>query len=103
MWQVAGWKDYGRAPLPRSLSLFGQILDILVDRITSGIYPPHSQLPPENSLAVEFGVSRATIHSAIDILASRGLVLRRQRGLALLSACSSGSANRSVSSLLFPN
>lgn len=65
-------------PLLRSPSLSGQILDILIERISGGMYPPHSQLPPENNLAVEFGVSRATIRSAIDILASRGLVMRRQ-------------------------
>jgi len=46
--------------LVRSASLADQVLDILVERIRSREYPPESQLPPENDLATEFNVSRAT-------------------------------------------
>jgi GntR family transcriptional regulator len=62
----------------RSPSLSDQILEILVERIESGLYPPSTQIPPENTLASEFGVSRATIRSALRALASRGLVIRKQ-------------------------
>lgn len=62
----------------RNASLADQVLEILVERIRSGMYPPESQLPPENELAAEFNVSRATVRSAIGALAARGLVVRRQ-------------------------
>lgn len=61
----------------RVASLAAQILDILSDRIRRGIYPVGGQLPTENQLAAEFGVSRATIRSAMTALAQQGLVARR--------------------------
>lgn len=65
-------------PLARGTSLSDQVLDILIKRIRDGEYQPESQLPPENDLAAEFGVSRATVRTAISTLAARGLVVRRQ-------------------------
>lgn len=65
-----------RAPV-RGTSLAKQTQEILTERIRSGIYPPQSQIPPENELAAEFNVSRATIRSAISALVERGLVMRR--------------------------
>jgi GntR family transcriptional regulator len=35
-------------------------------------------LPPENDLATEFNVSRATVRTAVSHLAARGLVVRKQ-------------------------
>lgn len=64
-------------PLVRSASLADQVLDILVERIRNREYPPESQLPPENDLATEFNVSRATVRTAISNLATRGLVVRK--------------------------
>ncbi len=62
----------------RNTSLADQVLDVLIERIRQLIYPPGSQLPPENDLAAEFNVSRATVRTAISKLAARGLVVRRQ-------------------------
>jgi len=62
----------------RQPSLASQVLDSLVEQIRSGVYPPESLLPPENALAGEFKVSRATIRSAFDRLEARGLIVRRQ-------------------------
>ena len=61
----------------RSKSLVVQIVEILVKRIADGIYAPDSQFPPENQLATEFNVSRATIRSAVGVLADRRLVIKR--------------------------
>jgi GntR family transcriptional regulator len=61
----------------RGASLANQALSILAERIESGVYPGKSQLPPEQVLAAEFNVSRATIRSALGALAERGLVVRR--------------------------
>ena len=62
----------------RNTSLADQVLDVLIERIRQRIYLPGSQLPPENDLAAEFNVSRATVRTAVSKLAARGLVVRRQ-------------------------
>ena len=62
----------------RAKSLVAQILDILTDRIKSGLYPPDSQIPSEQELAIEFDVSRATIRSAIGVLVERNLLFKRR-------------------------
>ncbi len=62
----------------RQPSLADQVLQILSQRIRDHIYPPASRLPPENQLAEEFSVSRATVRSALDMLAASGLIVRRQ-------------------------
>lgn len=68
-------------PIPvRQLTLADQILDILVERILNGVYPPGSKLPPENQLRDEFNVSRSTIRTAVSRLEDRKLV-HRQRGV----------------------
>jgi len=64
----------------RQLSLADQVLDILIERILDGDYPPGSKLPPENQLRDEFNVSRSTIRTAISRLEDRKLV-HRQRGV----------------------
>ncbi len=54
-----------------------QVQHILLERIKSGAYPPGSQLPPEDELGVQLGVSRTTVRSALDGLVARGIVIRR--------------------------
>jgi GntR family transcriptional regulator len=62
----------------RQPPLTDQVLRLLIDRIKEGIYPPGSQLPPENELIEEFAVSRATLRSAYAKLEERNLIHRRQ-------------------------
>lgn len=62
----------------RQPSLSSQVLELLMEKIRNGEYPPESLFPPENVLAEEFKVSRATIRSAFDRLEARGLIVRRQ-------------------------
>ncbi len=64
----------------RQVSLADQILDILIERIISGTYPPGSKLPAENQLREEFNVSRSTIRTAVSRLEDRKLI-HRQRGV----------------------
>lgn len=80
-----------RAPV-RGTSLAQQTQDILTERIRNGVYPPKSQIPPENELAAEFNVSRATIRSAISALVERGLVMRRH-GIGTFVSQRSGLSN----------
>lgn len=66
-----------RIPVRHS-SLSSQILGILSEQIRNGAYSPETPLPPENQLAIDFKVSRATIRSAFDRLEAMGLIMRRQ-------------------------
>lgn len=58
-------------------SLAEQVLYTLMASIKRGVYPPGSKLPPENALAAEFGVSRATVRQALSKLADHGLITRK--------------------------
>lgn len=62
----------------RQSSLSSQILGILIEQIRNGTFPPETPLPPENQLAAQYRVSRATIRSAFDRLEAMGLIIRRQ-------------------------
>jgi GntR family transcriptional regulator len=62
----------------RQSSLSFQILGILMEQIRNGTFPPEKPLPPENQLANNYKVSRATIRSAFDRLEAMGLIIRRQ-------------------------
>ncbi len=56
-----------------------QIRLVLLERITSGVWPPGAAIPSEAELAREFGVSRPTIGRAMRDLAAGGIVERRRR------------------------
>lgn len=63
------------------MPLYFRILSVLESRIHSGHYPPGSLLGTEKELALEFGVSRITIHRALEMLSRKGLVdQQRARG-----------------------
>lgn len=61
--------------------LYAQVEDTLVQRIAGGALPAGSQLPSEESLIAEFGVSRTTIRTTVQRLIQQGLVeIRRGKG-----------------------
>jgi GntR family transcriptional regulator len=63
------------------LPLYAQVEDALAERISSGALPVGMQLPSEEELIREFGVSRTTIRTTIQNLVRQGLVeIRRGRG-----------------------
>jgi GntR family transcriptional regulator len=63
------------------LPLYAQVEDALAARISSGALPVGTQLPSEEELIREFGVSRTTIRTTIQNLVRQGLVeIRRGRG-----------------------
>ncbi|HEX3961381.1 MAG TPA: GntR family transcriptional regulator [Trebonia sp.] len=62
----------------QGLPLYHQVANILRQRIEDGIYPVGGRLLPEDELAAEFDVSRATIRQAVGELVMEGLVVRRQ-------------------------
>lgn len=62
----------------RRRSIASQATTILSERIRTQVYAPGSRLPSESDLALELGVSRASIRSALGRLAADGLVIRKQ-------------------------
>jgi len=61
--------------------LYAQVEDVLASSILDGALASGSQLPTEDSLIERFAVSRTTVRTAIQHLASRGLVeVRRGKG-----------------------
>jgi GntR family transcriptional regulator len=61
--------------------LYAQVETALAADIAATTLPPGSQLPPEDSLTVRFGVSRTTVRKAIENLVARGLVeIQRGKG-----------------------
>lgn len=61
------------SPAPR----YRQIEAFLLDRIHRGTYPVHHQIPPEERLARDFGVSRMTANKAIQNLVRQGYLVRQ--------------------------
>jgi GntR family histidine utilization transcriptional repressor len=51
----------------------------LLDRITSGVWPPGAAIPHEEELAREFSVTRPTVARAMADLVNEGLIERRRR------------------------
>jgi Transcriptional regulators len=61
---------------PRSLP--DQLAEVLRARIATGEWAPGEQLPSENALAEETGVSRPTVRAALRNLTTSGLIRVRQ-------------------------
>ncbi len=55
-----------------------QVSDWLRDRLTSGHYAAHDQLPSESELGELFGVSRITVRRGLSTLENEQLIYRRQ-------------------------
>ena len=69
-------------PNPESVvPLYAQLEEILSKRISAGELQSGDQLPAEDQLVVEFGVSRTTVRTTVQNLLRRGLVeIRRGKG-----------------------
>lgn len=63
---------------PAGMPLYHQVAGVLRQRVLDGTYPPEFRLPPEDDLASEFDVSRATIRQAVGELVNAGMISRRQ-------------------------
>ena len=65
------------------------IADVLIQRISDGLYRVGDNIPNEVDLCVEFNASRYTIREAVRNLQNRGLVQRKKRaGTRVISASS---------------
>jgi GntR family transcriptional regulator len=63
-----------RSPIP----LYHQVFGVLRQRVADGTYAVGEKISPEDELAAEFDVSRATIRLAVDELVRLGIVSRQQ-------------------------
>ena len=61
----------------RRVSLPQSCADAIAAAITAGDYAPGAQLPAEEQMASNLGVSRATLRDALRQLQDRGLIIRR--------------------------
>lgn len=61
-----------------SQPLYAQARDVLLTRLNAGQYKVHEQIPSENELCKEFGVSRVTIRSVLTELVREGRLYRIQ-------------------------
>jgi GntR family transcriptional regulator len=66
------------ATIERGELLSKQVEEALREAIRQGSFSPGEQLPPENELAATYGVSRATVRSALASLQREAAVVRRQ-------------------------
>ena len=66
------------ATRPARPGLADRIYHLIYSRITNGDYPANQKLPPEKTLAEEFGVSRPVLRAALERLRDQGLVYSRQ-------------------------
>lgn len=64
--------------IERRVPIATQVSSIISGRIHGQEYSAGSRLPSESDLALELGVSRATVRSALGRLAAEGLVIRKQ-------------------------
>lgn len=51
-----------------------KVYDRIYEKIQKGIYPPGTQLPSENALAEEMGVSRMTLRKALTLFSEDGII-----------------------------
>ncbi len=58
--------------------LYVQAIEALTEMIVSGRLKTGSQLPPEEELAGQLGISRSTLREALGHLETRGYIARRQ-------------------------
>lgn len=58
--------------------LYLQVRDLVLERITSGVWKPGDMLPAEVDLARELGIGSGTVRKALDALEAEHVVSRRQ-------------------------
>lgn len=60
------------------IPLYVQVIQSLTERIENGTFKEGEQIPSENALAAEFGVSRITVTNAIQRMVQEGTLYRIQ-------------------------
>jgi GntR family transcriptional regulator, transcriptional repressor for pyruvate dehydrogenase complex len=66
------------SPPQHKPALAERIYHLLYSRISNGDYEANQKLPPENTLAEQFGVSRPVVRDALERLREQGVIYSRQ-------------------------
>ena len=61
-----------------ALPIYVQISEMLIRDITAGLYVDGARLPTERQMAAELGVSVTTLRKALDDMAHKGMLEKRQ-------------------------
>lgn len=83
----------GKLDKESGVPLYRQLKHILERRIRQGGYAPGQQLPTEESLCCEYGVSRITVRHALRELVVQGLVFRKPGNGTFVKHCLPGAAS----------
>jgi GntR family transcriptional regulator len=65
-------------PVKNALPIYVQISEMLIRDVSAGHYLDGARLPPERQLATDLGVSVTTLRKALDDMAQKGMLKRRQ-------------------------
>ncbi|ASA24562.1 PLP-dependent aminotransferase family protein [Paenibacillus donghaensis] len=80
------WKPNLNSPVP----LHRQISAYMLERISSGDWPPGTQIAPQRELCRLFGVNRSTVVTALGQLSALGLIEGRRGGGTRVSPAAAG-------------
>ena len=72
--------DHGPLQKGKSVALYQQVKNYIIDMIESGQWQPEMKLPSENELIEALGIARMTVHRALRELTIEGY-LKRAQGL----------------------
>ena len=73
---VSSFKKITQGAVPK----YRQLLDILRNQIISGEIQPGSQIPTEDTLIEDYGISRGTVRKAIEQLEAEKLICKEHGG-----------------------
>lgn len=80
---------------PRFVPLYRQIEELITRGLREGAWKPGEAIPSELELAARYGVSQGTVRKAVDELAARNRLVRRQgRGTFVATHSASGARYR---------
>ncbi len=68
----------GKVTADKKVPQYLQIAEELRNAICDGVYPAGVRLPPELSLAEQYGVARMTVREGLKLLQDEGLIVRKQ-------------------------
>ena len=69
-------KDKSQIVAVSPVPMYAQIKELLRARILDGSYRAHEQLPSENEMVANYGVSRITVRQALSDLQKEGLIFK---------------------------
>ncbi|MGW7288533.1 GntR family transcriptional regulator [Streptomyces sp. NPDC054847] len=69
-----------QAVAARGKPSYGEVAEVLTDRIRTGLLRAGERMPTQEQLAAEFGVERRTVRQALELLRDAGLITEGGKG-----------------------